>query len=139
MRVLALFFVLLFAAAPAVAQESPDSPVQAGITLLDTWIETQMGFGVTSDINRWLKRRDDRRRQHLQLECTHVTIEKDSNRRSYVDCLLDSQSTGAWICSRCHLITYDNKAARHVVHLALENPVGAIGQEERFTGFRDAI
>ena len=45
MRVRALLFVLLFAAAPAVAQESPDSPVQAGITLLDTWIRTQMEFG----------------------------------------------------------------------------------------------
>ena len=45
MRVMALLFVLLFAAAPAVAQESPDSPVQAGITLLDTWIQTQMEFG----------------------------------------------------------------------------------------------
>ncbi|MDE3262147.1 MAG: serine hydrolase [Acidobacteriota bacterium] len=45
MRVLALLLVLLFAAAPAVAQESPDSPVQAGITLLDTWIQSQMEFG----------------------------------------------------------------------------------------------
>ncbi len=45
MRVKALLFVLLFAAAPAVAQESPDSPVQAGITLLDTWIRTQMDYG----------------------------------------------------------------------------------------------
>ena len=45
MRVRALLFVLLFAAAPAVAQESPDSPVQAGITLLDTWIQSQMEFG----------------------------------------------------------------------------------------------
>ncbi len=45
MRVRALLFVLLFAAAPGVAQESPDSPVQAGITLLDTWIQSQMEFG----------------------------------------------------------------------------------------------
>ena len=45
MRVRTLLFVLLFAAAPAVAQESPDSPVQAGITLLDTWIQSQMEFG----------------------------------------------------------------------------------------------
>ena len=45
MRVRTLLFVLLFAAAPAVAQESPDSPVQAGITLLDTWIQTQMEYG----------------------------------------------------------------------------------------------
>ncbi|MDE2882732.1 MAG: serine hydrolase [Acidobacteriota bacterium] len=45
MRVTALLFVLLLGAAPAAAQESPDSPVQAGITLLDTWIQTQMEFG----------------------------------------------------------------------------------------------
>ncbi len=45
MRVKALLFVLLLSAAPAVAQESPDSPVQAGITLLDTWIRTQMDYG----------------------------------------------------------------------------------------------
>ena len=44
MRVPALLFVLLLAAAPAVSEESPDSPVQAGITLLDTWIQTQMEF-----------------------------------------------------------------------------------------------
>ena len=45
MRAITLLLVLLLAAAPVVAQESPDSPVQAGITLLDTWIRTQMEFG----------------------------------------------------------------------------------------------
>jgi len=45
MRVLALFFVLLLSAVPAAAQESPDSPVQAGITLLDTWIQAQLENG----------------------------------------------------------------------------------------------
>ena len=45
MRATTLLLVLLFAAVPVVAQESPDSPVQAGITLLDTWTQTQMEFG----------------------------------------------------------------------------------------------
>ena len=44
MRVRALLFALLLSVAPAAAQESPDSPVQAGITLLDTWIQTQMEY-----------------------------------------------------------------------------------------------
>lgn len=45
MRARTLLLVLLFAAAPAVADESPDSPVQAGITLLDTWIQAQLEQG----------------------------------------------------------------------------------------------
>lgn len=45
MRFPTLLFVLLVAAAPAAAEESPDSPVQAGITLLDTWIQAQLEHG----------------------------------------------------------------------------------------------
>lgn len=74
------------------------------------------------DLNKWQERRDQRLKDRIMRTCPHTSIYLDGDNIRIESMLISPPGTVQWGCTRCGMVTYDDRLAVSLVELYRRNP-----------------